>query len=122
MTEEEQKYNTPPHPSQEGTTTPALSRRGAAKTDYFVETQENLMRIVEFLATDVFRPTTVKELCQALEITQNKVVWALYNLRRRDWVEQVGDSWRLSPRIVKIADSVRAGIGQNIQRYLVEVK
>jgi DNA-binding IclR family transcriptional regulator len=97
-------------------------KKREAKTDYFVEAQENLMRVVEFLATDVFRPSTVKDLCDALSISQNKVVWVLYNLRRRDWAEQVGDSWRLSPRIVRIADSVRAGIGQNIQRYLVEVK
>lgn len=93
-----------------------MSKEG--KTDFTNETQQNLMKIVEFLATDVFRPTTVKEVCAALDITQSKVTWALHNLKIRDWAEQVGDSWRLSPRIVKIADSVRANLGENIKRYV----
>jgi hypothetical protein len=92
--------------------------RKEAKTDYANETQQNLMKIVEFLSTDVFRPTTVKEICTALDITINKATWALYNLRMRDWAEQTGDSWRLSPRIVRIADSVRANLGENIKRYV----
>ncbi len=92
-----------------------MSKEG--KTDFTNETQQNLMKIVEFLATDVFRPTTVKEVCAALDITQSKATWALHNLRIRDWAEQVGDSWRLSPRIVKIADSVRANMGENVRKY-----
>jgi len=93
-----------------------MSKEG--KTDFTNETQQNLMKIVEFLATDVFRPTTVKEIVDALGMTTSKAVWALHNLMIRDWAEQVGDSWRLSPRIVKIADSVRANMGESMRRYL----
>lgn len=90
------------------------------KTDFTNETQQNLMRIVEYLATDVFRPTTVKEIMDALEISQNKATWALHNLRIGGWAEQIADAWRLSPRIVRIADSVRANLGENVKRYTGE--
>ncbi len=87
------------------------------KTDFTNETQQNLMKIVEYLATDVFKPTTVQEIVTALDITPSKVTWALHNLKLRDWTEQIGDTWRLSPRIVKIADSARAGMGEAMKRY-----
>lgn len=88
------------------------------KTDYTNETQQNLMRIVEYLATDVFKPTPVKEIADALSITYSKAMWALHNLKSKDWAEQVGDCWRLSPRVVRIADSVRQNLTENNKRYL----
>jgi DNA-binding IclR family transcriptional regulator len=88
------------------------------KTDYQNETQQNLMKIVEYLATDVFRITTIKEIVDALDITYSKASWVLHNLKIRDWAEQQGDGWRLSPRIVRIADSVRANLGETTRRYL----
>ena len=89
------------------------------KTDYTNESQQNLMRIVEYLATDVFKPTTVQELVDALEgLSYSKASWTLQNLKQRDWAEQIGDTWRLSPRIVRIADSVRANLGETMKRYV----
>ena len=90
------------------------------KTDFENETQQNLMKIVEFLAADVFKVTTLKEIMDALELTQSKAYWALKNLVIRGWVDEQGDGWRLSPRIVKIADSVRANLGNTVRRYLSE--
>lgn len=90
------------------------------KTNFETETQQNLMRVVEYLSTDVFKTTTVKEICDALNLTYNKTTWTLHNLAIRGWAEQIADGWKLSPRIVKIADSVRANLLETSKRYLGE--
>ena len=89
-----------------------------SKTDYTVKTQQNLMQIVQYLATDVTRVMSQKEIEEALMLSYNKVNLALHNLRMQGWAEQVADGWRLSPLIVRIADSVRKGLADTAQRYL----
>lgn len=88
------------------------------KTDYTIEAQQNLMKIVQYLATDVTRVMSQKEIEEALELSYNKVNFALHNLRMQNWAEQVADGWRLSPLIVRIADSVRKGLADTAARYL----
>ncbi len=88
------------------------------KTDYKIEAQQNLMKIVQYLATDVTRVMSQKEIEEALELSYNKVNFALHNLRIAGWAEQVADGWRLSPLIVRIADSVRKGLADTAARYL----
>jgi DNA-binding IclR family transcriptional regulator len=88
------------------------------KTDYTNIPQQNLMRIVQYLATDVTRVMSVQEIQDALELSYNKVLWTLHNLRMQGWVEQVADGWRLDPLIVKISDSVRKGFADAASRYL----
>lgn len=94
------------------------------KTDFTNESQQNLMKIVECLATDVFRPMTTQEICDALGITKSKAYWTLQNLvgdgNKLGWVEQVADGWRLGPRLPKIAEIVRKGIADNVKQYLSE--
>ena len=89
------------------------------KTDYRNESQQNLMRIVEFLATDIVRPSTVQEIVDALEIPYSKVNWTLHNLLQNGWAEQKANGWRLSPRISRIADSVRTSLDATVRQYLV---
>jgi hypothetical protein len=105
----------PPKADKSGNDTKTKKEK---KTDFTLESQQNLMKIVEYLATDVFRPTTVDEIMTALSITNNKTIWALHNLKFRGWAEQIADGWRLSPRIVRIADAVRANLGETVKRYL----
>ncbi|GAB4485921.1 MAG: hypothetical protein OHK006_12860 [Thermodesulfovibrionales bacterium] len=93
-------------------------KRKKAKGDYALEAQQNLMRIVEYMETDVLRPISTKDLCIALDLTPNKVTWALYNLRMRGWAEQVGDQWRLGQRVGMIAESVRNAHSESLQKYL----
>lgn len=88
------------------------------KTDYTNESQQNLMRTVQYLATDVTRVMGQKELEEALELSYSKVNFTLHNLRMAGWAEQVADGWRLSPLIVKIAVSVQKGLADTAQRYL----
>ena len=91
------------------------------KTDFTNESQQNLMKIVEYLATDVFRSTTAQEICEALGISKSKAYWTLQNLKDAGWVEQIADGWKLGPRLPRIAEKVRKGIEENIKLYL-EVK
>jgi DNA-binding IclR family transcriptional regulator len=88
------------------------------KTDYTIDTQQNLMKIVGWLATDVTRHSTVTEISQALDISQNQVFRTLSNLQERSWVERSGEGWRLGPGIAKISEAVRKGLGDTLQRYL----
>lgn len=92
--------------------------RKEKKTDFTNESQQNLMWIVEFLAADITRPVTVPDIVAAREgLTYSKVTWALQNLKINAWAEQTGDTWQLSPRIVRIADSARSGMTQAMKRY-----
>lgn len=91
------------------------------KTDFTTETQQNLMRIVEYLATDVMRPVPMQELQQALDLSYNRVLWALKNMEMKGWAENVADGWRLGPRLPKIAEDVRKGIAVTVSKYLGEV-
>jgi DNA-binding IclR family transcriptional regulator len=75
------------------------------------------MKIVEYLAVDVFRPSTVTEICNALDITYDKTLWALHNLSVRGWAERVAHGWRLSPRIVKIAYLARTNLEDTVKKY-----
>ncbi|MDP3013864.1 MAG: hypothetical protein Q8M92_06440, partial [Candidatus Subteraquimicrobiales bacterium] len=101
------------------------SGRKEKKTDFTNESQQNLMKIVEYLSTDVFRVVTTQEICDALGITKSKAYWTLQNLSgdgsKQGWVEQIADGWKLGPRLPRIAEKVRKGIEANIKQYL-EVK
>ena len=87
------------------------------KTDYTNVSQQNLMKIVQYLATDVTRVMGQKEIEEALELSYNQVNFTLHNLRMDGWAEQVADGWRLSPLIVKIAVAAHRGIADTMARY-----
>ena len=87
------------------------------KTDYTNESQQNLMKVVQYMATDVTRVMSVQEIMDALELKYNSVTWTLHNLRMQGWAEQVADGWRLSPLIVKIAVAAHRGIADTMARY-----
>jgi DNA-binding IclR family transcriptional regulator len=91
---------------------------GERKTDYTIDTQQNLMKIVGWLATDVTRHSTVTEVAEALDISQNQVFRTFCNLQERGWVERSGEGWRLGPGISKISESVRKGLSDTMHRYL----
>ena len=90
----------------------------ARKTDFTIEAQQNLIKTVHYLATDVTRHCTIGEISEALALTKNKVQWTLHNLRERGWVEQSGDGWRLGQAIARIAEAIRKAHADSLQRYL----
>ena len=123
MDEKEEKPT--PNPSQdfgvsaqsnEGNKSDAAGDKG--KANYENECQQNLIKVIEYLAKDVFRPVTTQEVMDALGISKNKAHWTLHNLKIGGWAEQIASGWRLSPDLVKIADSVRATLKEVMHRYL----
>lgn len=94
--------------------------KAKGKTNFESETQQNLIRIVEYLSSDVLRPVTIKEIQGAFDLSYNKALWTLQNLKLAGWVEQTADSWRLGPRLPKIAQDVRKSIADTVKGYLGE--
>lgn len=88
------------------------------KTDFTIEAQQNLIKVVHYLATDVTRHTTLREVAEALDMTKTKAQWTLHNLRERGWAEQSGDGWRLGMAISRIAEDVRKAHAESLQKYL----
>ena len=88
------------------------------KRDYETEGQQNLIKVVKFRGRDVFKPVTPQEIMDALGLTKSKAAWTLHNLKLGGWAEQVSGGWRLSPDLVKIADTVRGCLKDVMQKYL----
>jgi hypothetical protein len=113
-----------PIPSREGNKGWVTSQEGHKsgknnqETNYKNETQQNLIKVVEYLARDIFKPTTPQEIMTALGLTKSKAIWTLYNLKLGGWAEQTASGWRLSPAIAKIAESIRATLKEVIHKYL----
>lgn len=123
MDEKEKAEVPPPNPPPAGDTekptpSPSQEGNGSGERDYKNESQQNLIKIVEYLARDVFKPVTTQEIMEALALTKSKAHWTLHNLKIGGWAEQVSSGWRLSPDLVKIADAVRATLKEVMHRYL----
>lgn len=88
------------------------------KTDYENEGQQNLIKVVKYLAKDVFKPVTPQEIMDTFGLSKSKAIWTLHNLAIGGWAEQLSNGWRLSPELVKIADSVRANLKEAMEKYL----
>ena len=76
------------------------------------------MKIVEYLATDIFKPASENEIGDALDMPETEVLWILQNLAIRGWTEQAATGWQLSLRLVKISELVRRNFRETIMRYL----
>jgi hypothetical protein len=88
------------------------------KTNFTTQTQQDLMKIIEWMAVDVMRPQTLKEIMDGCDLSYNKTLWAVQNMKLRGWAEDVADGWRLSSRLPRIAEDVRKGIAETGKRYL----
>jgi len=105
-----------------GSISESVNGKKERKTDFTNESQQNLMRIIEYMASEPFRVFTTQEICEALGITKSKCYWTLQNLvgdgSRQGWLEQEADGWKLGARLPRIAEKVRKGIDENVRRFL----
>lgn len=85
---------------------------------YTNENQQNICRVVEYLSEDILQPKTLKEVHEALGLSRDQAFRTLWNLKDRGWVEETARGYRLSPRIVRIADNLRLAVADTLREYL----
>lgn len=91
---------------------------------YVNENQQTMAKVVMYLAQDILTPKTAKEVMEALNISRDVTFRTLWNLKDVGWVEEGAYGYRLSPRLVVIADRLRQAVADTLKKYLVteEVK
>ncbi len=89
-----------------------------ADRTYKNEAQQNLVRMVEYLAEDILQAKTQKELAEALGISKDQAFRTLWNLKDRGWAEESANGFRLSPRLTMIADKLRRAVADTLDAYL----
>lgn len=89
-----------------------------AERNYKNEAQQNLIRVVEYLAEDILQAKTQKELAEALDISKDQAFRTLWNLKDRGWIEESANGFRLSPRLTMIADRLRQAVADTLRSYL----
>ena len=90
-----------------------------SKVNYSNESQQTLVRIVEYLAIDTLEPKTLKDIQKGLGISKDIAFRTIWNLRDMGWVEEsaIIGGYRLSPQIIAISDRLRLAIGDLIRKY-----
>ncbi len=87
---------------------------------YVNDNQQALMRVLEYLAQDILIPKTQKEISEALGLSRDVVFRTLWNLQDREWAEECAQGWRISPKLVHIAERLRLALADVLKKYLPE--
>ncbi len=85
---------------------------------YVNENQQQMMKVVEYLAQDILIPKTQREIMEALGFSRDQVFRTLWNLKDREWVEELAQGHRLAPKIVMISDRLRLAVADTLRKYL----
>ena len=89
-----------------------------ADRDYTNDNQQNLMRVIEYLAQDILIPKSQQELAEVLDLSKDKVFRTLWNLEEQGWVEASAGGYRLSPRMTRISDQLRLAVADVIRKHI----
>lgn len=92
------------------------------KRQYTNENQQTMAKVTMYLAQDILTPKTVKEIMEALNLSRDVAFRTLWNLQDVGWVEEGAYGYRLSPRLVVIADRLRQAVADTLKKYLVPVE
>ena len=85
---------------------------------YVNDNQQTMMKIIEYLAQDILMPKTQKEIMEAMGISRDVVFRTLWNLQDREWAEECAQGWRISPKLVHIAERLRLALADTLRKYL----
>ncbi|MBF0487868.1 MAG: hypothetical protein HQK98_06880 [Nitrospirae bacterium] len=90
-----------------------------SKANYSNESQQTLIKVVEYLAMDVLEPRALKDIQEGLGISKDTAFRTIWNLKDLGWVEEsaIIGGYRLSPQMINIADRLRLAIGDLIRKY-----
>lgn len=85
---------------------------------YTNENQQNIMRVVEYMAEDILSAKTQKELMDALGMSRDQTFRTCWNLTDRGWIEESARGYRLSPRLTIISDRLRLAVADTLRTYM----
>lgn len=88
------------------------------KRQYTNENQQTLIKVIRYLAQDILRPKTLKEIGESLNISRDVAFRTIWNLQDAEWVEEGAYGYRLSPAITIIADRLRQAVAETLIKYL----
>lgn len=92
-----------------------------AVRDYASPPQQTVLGVLEALGMRPLEWQAQAALVARVGATRDQTHRALLNLESAGWAEQgVGGSWRLTPKIVRIAERTRLAIGEIHRSYLEE--
>lgn len=87
--------------------------------DYTNESQQVLMRIMDYLIVHVLQPKTAGEIQEALDLAKDTTFRALWNMLRAGWVEKTPQGgYLVSPRITTASDRFRISLIELSEKYL----
>lgn len=89
-----------------------------AERKYTNESQQNMGKVVMYLAQDILVPKSQKELAEALNLSKSQAHGTIWNLIDLGWVEENAGAYRLSPRMTIISDRLRLAVADVIEKYI----
>ena len=87
---------------------------------YITESQQNMGRVVEYMAQDILIPKSQKELMETLNLSRDQAFRTIWNLMYLGWVEENAGAYRLSPKMTMISDRLRLAVADTIRKYIPE--
>jgi len=85
---------------------------------YITESQQNMGRVVEYMAQDILIPKSQKELMETLNLSRDQAFRTIWNLMHLGWVEENAGAYRLSPKLTTISDRLRLAVADTIRKYI----
>lgn len=87
-------------------------------TDYTVESQQRLMRLVSELASHPLDGMANAQIAERLCVTRSTVTRDLANLRATGWAEQIPETgrWRCGPAVIRLSVAHATAMSRAQQR------
>ncbi|MDA8106180.1 MAG: hypothetical protein M0Z71_12485 [Nitrospiraceae bacterium] len=92
------------------------------KRDYRNDSQQQMIRVTDYLAQDILSPKTAGEISDALGLSKDQVFRTAWNLIDAGWVEESARGYRLSPRITTYGERLRLAVADTLHKYIPEGK
>ena len=93
-----------------------------SERSYASASQQTLLKTIEALGERPLEWQAQAAVVEHVGVTRDQTHRALVNLEIWGWAEQgVGGSWRLTPKLVRIAERTRLAIGEIHRSYLEDV-
>ncbi len=90
----------------------------ANERDYTIDSQQNLMAVVEYLSRAWPIPQPVQAVVQETGLSRDQAFRTLKNLSTGLWADSTADGWLLAPHLCQISERLRFQLHHLHHRYL----